>query len=74
MKLLPKKYNMRVHFYIHVNELEYLHKALKGELNAEKYQISIAPNHFENSYLIDISYDDFTKLNDNNTLISLISL
>jgi len=65
---------MRIHFYIHAEELEYLNKIIKGEMEAEEYQVSIAPSYFENSYLVDISYDDFTRLNDNNTFISLISL
>ena len=65
---------MRIHFYIHAEELEYLNKIIKGEMEAEEYQVSIAPSYFENSYLVDISYDDFTRLNDNNTFTSLISL
>jgi len=65
---------MRIHFYIHAEELEYLNKIIKGEIEAGEYQVSIAPSYFENSYLVDISYDDFTRLNDNNTFTSLISL
>ena len=65
---------MRIHFYIHVGELEYLNKIIKGEMDADDYQISIAPHYFENSYLVDISYEDFIRLNDNNTFTSLISL
>lgn len=65
---------MRIHFYIHAEELEYLNKIIKGTLEAGEYQVSIAPHYFENSYLVDISYDDFIRLNDNNTFTSLISL
>lgn len=65
---------MRIHFYIHAEELEYLNKIIKGTLEAGEYQVSIAPYYFENSYLVDISYDDFIRLNDNNTFTSLISL
>lgn len=65
---------MRIHFYIHIEELEYLNKIIKGELEAGEYHVSISSNYFENSYLVDISYEDFTRLNDNNTFISLISL
>lgn len=65
---------MRIHFYIHVEELEYLNKILQGKMEAGEYQISIAPCYFDNAYLVDISYDDFVRLNDNNTFTTLISL
>jgi hypothetical protein len=65
---------MRIHFYVHVEELEYLNKILAEKIEAGEYQISIAPTYFENSYLVDISYDDFIRLNDNNTFTTLISL
>lgn len=65
---------MRIHFYIHVNELEYLNKILCANLEFEEYQLSIASNYFENSYLVDISYNDFVRLNDNDIFTTLISL
>ncbi len=65
---------MRIHFYIHAEELEYLNKIINGKLEVGEYQISIAPSYFENSYLVDISYDDFVRLNDKNTFTTLISL
>jgi hypothetical protein len=65
---------MRIHFYIHVNELEYLNKIIKNEMETREYQVSISPSYFDNSYLVDISYDDFIRLNDSNTFNTLISL
>lgn len=65
---------MRIHFYIHTEELEYLNKILCGKMEAGEYQISIAPTYFENSYLVDISYNDFVRLNDSDTFTTLISL
>lgn len=65
---------MKIHFYVHVEELEYLDKIIKGKLNAELYPITVSPTYFKDSYLIDISYSDFVRLNDKNTFISLISL
>ncbi len=65
---------MRIHFYIHVEELEYLNKILTEKMEADEYQISIAPTYFENSYLVDISYNDFIRLKDNNAFTTLISL
>ena len=57
-----------------MGELEYLNKLIKGKMEAGEYQISISQHAFKNSYLVDISYNDFTRLNDNNTFTSLISL
>jgi hypothetical protein len=65
---------MRIHFYVHLEELEYLNKILQGKMEADEYQVSIAPCYFDNSYLVDISYEDFVRLNDNNTFTTLISL
>lgn len=65
---------MRIHFYVHVDELEYLNKILTEKIDMDAYQISIASTYFENSYLVDISYDVFTILKDNNVFITLISL
>lgn len=65
---------MKIHFYIHSEELEYLDKIIKGKLNAERYPITISPTYFKDSYLVDISYSDFVRLNDQKTFISLISL
>lgn len=65
---------MNLHFYIHIEELEYLDKILKGKLEAEEYKITISPIYFKDSYLVVISYSDFVRLNDKNTFISLISL
>lgn len=65
---------MRIHFYVHIGELEYLNKILCGKVESDEYQISISSNYFENSYLVDISYNDFIRLNDNNTFTTLISL
>lgn len=65
---------MRIHFYVHIDELEYLNKIINGKMEVDEYQISISPNYFENSYWIGISYDDFVRLNDNNTFTTLISL
>jgi hypothetical protein len=65
---------MRIHFYIHIEELEYLNKILHGKMEAGEYRVSISPMYFENSYLIDISYDDFVRLNDNDQFSTLISL
>lgn len=65
---------MKIHFYIHEGELEYLDKIIKGKLDAEMYPITISPTYFKDSYLIDISYSDYVRLNDKNTFISLISL
>jgi len=65
---------MKIHFYIHEGELEYLDKIIKGKLDAELYPITISPTYFKDSYLIDISYSDYVRLNDKNTFISLISL
>lgn len=65
---------MRIHFYVHSGELEYLDKIIKGKLDANGYPVSISPTYFKDSYLVDISYSDFVRLNDKNTFISLISL
>lgn len=65
---------MRIQFYVHLEELEYLNKILQGKMEAGEYQISISPCYFDNSYLVDISYEDFVRLNDNNTFTTLISL
>lgn len=65
---------MRIHFYIHAEELEYLNKILNGKMEADEYQISISPSYFDNSYHVDVSYEDFVRLNDNNTFTTLISL
>ena len=65
---------MRVHIYVHAEELEYLNKIIKGKAEAGEYKVSISPIYFKDSYLVDISYTDFVRLNDKNTFISLISL
>lgn len=65
---------MRIHFYVHVDELEYLNKILTEKIDMDACQISIAPTYFENSYLVDISYDVFMILKDNNVFTTLISL
>jgi len=65
---------MRIHFYVHTEELEYLNTIIKDNMETGEYPVSIAPTYFENSYLIDISYDDYVRLNDNNTFTTLISL
>ena len=65
---------MKIHFYIHEGELEYLDKIIKGKLDAETYPVTISPTYFKDSYLTGISYSDFVRLNDKNTFISLISL
>lgn len=65
---------MRIHFYIHIGELEYLNKIIAGKMEAGEYQISISPYYFNDSYLTSIPYDDFIRLNDNNTFTTLISL
>lgn len=65
---------MRIHFYVHVEELEYLNKIINGKIEADEYQISIAQSYFDNSQLVSISYEDFVRLNDNNTFTTLISL
>jgi hypothetical protein len=62
---------MKIHFYIHEGELEYLDKIIKGKLDAELYPITISQTYFKDSYLVDISYSDFVRLNDKNTFISL---
>jgi hypothetical protein len=63
---------MRIHFYIHIEELEYLNKILHSKMEAQEYRVSISPMYFENSYLVDIS--DFVRLNDNYQFSTLISL
>lgn len=65
---------MKIYFYVHSGELEYLDKIIKGKLDAETYPVTISPAYFKDSYLVDISYTDFVRLNDKNTFISLISL
>jgi len=65
---------MRIHIYVHSKELEYLHKAIKGEVEASEFKVSTSPSYFEDSYLVDIPYTDFVRLTDNQTFISLISL
>ena len=65
---------MRIHFYVHVEELEYLNKIIQGKMEADEYRVSISPMYFADSYLIDIEYDDFVRLKDNNQLDTLISL
>ena len=65
---------MRIYFYIHNEELEYLNKIINGKMETGEYQISISPNYFDNSYYVSISYNDFVRLNDNNTFTTLISL
>lgn len=65
---------MRIYFYIHVNELEYLNNIISGKVETGEYQVSISPSYFEGSYLVDISYDDFVRLNDTNQFSTLISL
>lgn len=65
---------MRIHFYVHLDELEYLNKILQGKMEVGEYQVSIAPCYFDNSYLVDIPYDDFIRLNDNKSFTTLISL
>ena len=65
---------MKIYFYVHAGELEYLDKIIKGKLDAEAYPVTISPTYFKDSYLVDISYSDFVRLNDKNTFISLISL
>jgi len=65
---------MKVYFYIHAEELEYLDKIIKGKKEAGEYQISISPTYFSESYFIGIPYSDFVRLNDQKTFISLISL
>lgn len=65
---------MRIHFYVHTEELEYLNKIIQGKTEAGEYRVSVSPTYFKDSYLVDISYDDFVRLNDNNQLDSLISL
>jgi len=65
---------MRIHFYVHVEELEYLNKIIHGKMEADEYRVSISPMYFVDSYLVDITYDDFVRLKDNNQLDTLISL
>lgn len=65
---------MKIYFYVHSGELEYLDKIIKGKLDAETYPVTISPKYFKDSFLVDISYSDFVRLNDKNTFISLISL
>jgi hypothetical protein len=65
---------MRIHFYVHIEELEYLNKIIYGNMEAGEYRVSISPTYFKGSYLVDISYTDFVRLNDNNQLSTLISL
>lgn len=65
---------MRILFYVNINELEYLNKIIKSKMFESEYQITISPNYFESSYLVDIPYDDFVRLSDNNTFNTLISL
>jgi len=65
---------MRIHFYVHIEELEYLNKIIYGKMEAGEYRVSISPAYFEGSYLVDISYDDFVRLNDTNQFSTLISL
>ena len=65
---------MKIYFYVHSGELEYLDKIIKGKLDAETYPVTISPIYFKDSFLVDISYSDFVRLNDKNTFISLISL
>lgn len=65
---------MKIHFYVHANELETLNKLIKGKLDTEKYKVTVSPIYFKDSYLIDISYSDFVRLNDQKIFTSLISL
>jgi len=62
---------MKIHFFIHVEELEYLNKIINGKLEADEYKITISQTYFKDSYLVSISYSDFVRLNDKNTFISL---
>jgi hypothetical protein len=65
---------MRVHIYVHAEELEYLDKIIKGKAEAGEYKVTISPIYFKDSYLIDMPYSDFVRLNDQKTFTSLISL
>jgi len=65
---------MRVHIYVHAEELEYLNKIIKGKVEAGEYKVTISPIYFKDSYLIDMPYSDFVRLNDQKTFTSLISL
>ena len=65
---------MKIHFYVNVNELETLNKLIKGKLDTEKNKVTISPVYFKDSYLIDIPYYDFVRLNDQKIFTSLISL
>lgn len=65
---------MRVYFYILIEELEYLNKILRGELDADEYKVSILHEYFEGSILTSLPYEDWVRLNDQETFTTLISL
>jgi hypothetical protein len=52
-----------------------LNKLLQKEQIEPGFEpIKIAANHFEGSYMVDISYDEYVRLNDNEIFISLLLL
>jgi hypothetical protein len=75
MKSLLPRDNMRVHFYIIQSDIYVLNKLLEKErIEPGGEPIKIAANYFKGSYMVDISHDEYVRLNDNELLISLLSL
>jgi hypothetical protein len=75
MKSLLPRDNMRVHFYIIQSDIYGLNKLLqKEQIEPGSEPIKIAANYFEGSYMVDISHDEYVRLNDNELLISLLLL
>jgi hypothetical protein len=65
---------MRIHVYVHIDELDFINQMLNGNTNDIENKISISSVPFKDSYLVDMTYDDFIRLKDNDTFRLLISI
>ena len=60
--------------YVHIDELDFLNHILNGNVKDIENKISISSIPFKDSYLVDMIYDDFIRLKDNDTFRLLISI
>ena len=55
-------------------DFEYLNSIIKNGMATGERKIIIAHSYFKNAYLVNLSYDDFVIIIDNDVLAPIISL
>ena len=64
---------MKICMYIRRSELEYLYNVIK-DIDSFKTQIDMSATPFNDSIMVSINYEDYTRLNDASVFCYLISL